>query len=266
MKRSLILIMLAVLIAACSTHKYVYQPQEIDPAPVYLPFEAPNWLWQIPSGSYAIGFAFKDTHLSNRADSIAKEYAAVSLSRNHSSFIVDKKALSEWASQTQSDWKAVELQFVVSSDLDYLKKSHSKLQLVDSYEHDGYLIGLYGFIDGKVNPEIQVMQNSQTPDWCVDEATRQQGNVVYYTASALAATLPEAWNLAHEKALRLIGKYRLQKVKGAFEERMDMTQRRLAIETVSESYKAYFVKSFIVPISIEGQKSYRVYLQIKSSE
>lgn len=266
MRKLLFLLLLALLLSSCVTSKKqkvkkVYQPQE-----TFVPFEAPAWLWKIPSGSYSIGFGYSDTFYSNRADSLAREFASVSISRNHSSFVVDKEALKAWASETQSDWSSAGLKLVVSSDLDYLKRTYQKLQLIDAVDVHGYRIGLFGFIDGQVENQIQTMDGNQLPDWCLDEHTQLNGNVLFCTASGLASSLPDAWNLAHERALRLIGKYRFQKVKGVFETETDMSQRHTAIETVTRSYKAYFEKSFIVPISIEGQKSFKVYLQVRSQE
>jgi len=264
-KKILLLLSVILILNACSSNR-AKKPEPEPPVDVSHPFEAPAWLWQIPSGSYAIGFGYSDTFYSNRADSLAREYAAVSLSRNHSAFIVDKEALYSWASESQSDWSSAGINVVVSADMEYLKRAHRTLQLVDAVDIRGYRIGLFGFIDGGVDGTPRTMLLDELPAWCVDESTSQSGSTVYSVASAVASSLPDAWNLAQEKALRLIGKYRIQRVKALFESTDDIGQRRTAVETVTRNYKAYFDKSFIVPLRKEQQSSYRVYIMLKSSD
>lgn len=266
MNKTLMILCVLILLSACTGNKA--RKVAVDPVlpESGIPFEAPAWLWQIPAGSYAVGFGYSDTFFSSRADSVAKEFAAVSLSRNHSAFVVDKEALYTWASETQSDWSSARINLVVSSDIDYLKRAHRNLQMVDAVDVQGYRIGLFGFIDGGVDKATRPMRSEEMPDWCVDESTTQKGNTIYCVASGVAASLPDAWNLAQEKALRLIGKYRVQKVKAIFETTDDIGQRRLAVETVTRSYKAYFDKSFIVPMRKETLSSYKVYVRLRSSE
>ncbi|MCB5228489.1 MAG: hypothetical protein LHW44_00215 [Candidatus Cloacimonetes bacterium] len=254
---------LMLFLSACGGNK-TRSCHPLPPPEIHTPFSAPSWLWQIPSGSYTIGFGYADTFFSNRADSLAREYAAVSLSRNHSSFVVDKKSIWEWASETQSSWESRTFQLVVSADLNYLKNSYQDLILIDHYHTQGYYIGLYGFSDKEVDAKPTIMHQDEKPDWCVDESITSKGNTIYCIASAQASSLMDAWSLAQEKALRLIGKYRLQKVQAVFASEDDFHKRDLAIETVARSYQAYLDKSFIIPSTTENQTSYLVYLQIRS--
>lgn len=266
MKKTIILLCVVLLIGACSSHKAKKPLPASPPETEYLGFNAPAWLWQIPSGSYAVGFGFTDTFYSNRADSLAREFAAVSLSRNHSAFVVDKQAVYNWASASQSDWSSAGIKVVVSADMDYLKRANRTLKVIEAVDLQGYRIGLFGFIDGSVDNSAKPMRIEELPPWCVDESTELKGSTVICVASAVAASLPDAWNLAQEKALSLIGKYRIQKVRALFDSTDDIGQRRLAVETVTKNYKAYLDKSFIVPQRKEKLISYRVYIQLKSSD
>lgn len=265
MKRILLLLLILISLNACSKHRgiSVSKPtihEEIGD------FDAPAWLWQIPSGSYAIGFAYANPRLSSQADSIAKEYAAVVLSRNHSSFVVDKKAIYEWANAESSISKEAKLHLVVSSDMEYLQKAHQDLIKLDEIKLMGYHIALYGFIDGAVDAAITQMKGKQRPAWCEDAHVSQDGKVIHIVASETAASLPDAWFLAHEKALSLMGKYRLQKIAASHESTDVLNLRKFTDETVTISYKAYLDKCFIVPIKKEGMQSFKVYLSLRSQD
>ncbi len=266
MKRVSLLLLIIIGLAACTQNKVVQVSAEPQVQVEIGDFEAPAWLWQVPSGSYAIGFAYTDTHREARADSIAREYAAVVLSRNHSSFVVDKRAIFEWADEENSDSKEAKLKLVVSADMEYLKKAHQDLIKLDSADLMGYHLALYGFIDGKVDGRIRKMKGNKVPAWCADATVSQDGKVINVVASALAASLPDAWFMAHENALRLMGKYRLQKIAGSHESSDEMDIRKFTDETVTISYKAYLDKCFIIPMKTEGMQSFKVYLSLRSQE
>ena len=266
MKRISLLLMIVISLAACANHKVMPVVAEPEALVEIGDFEAPAWLWQVPSGSYAIGFAYTDTHLEAKADSIAREYAAVVLSRNHSSFVVDKKAVYEWADEVNSGSKEAKLNLVVSADIEYLQKAHQELIKLDSIDVMGYYLALYGFIDGTVDGQARLMRGNQVPAWCEDASVTQDGKVINVVSSGLAASLPDAWSMAHEKALTLMGKYRLQKIAGSHESSEELDIRKFMNETVTISYKAYLNKCFIVPIKTDGMQSFRVYLSLRSQD
>lgn len=265
MRRISLLLLIVISLVACTGNK-VREPVEPEVRVEIGDFEAPAWLWQVPSGSYAIGFAYMDTHLEAKADSIAREYAAVVLSRNHSSFVVDKKAIVEWADEVNSGSKEAKLNLVVSAEMEYLKKAHQELIKLDGVDVMGYHLALYGFIDGTVDRSVRKMRGNEVPAWCEDANVTQDGKVINVVASALAASLPDAWFMAQERALTLMGKYRLQKIAGSHESSGEMDIRKFTDETVTLSYKAYLDKCFIVPIKTDGIQSFRVYLSLRSQD
>jgi len=55
-KKILLLLSVILILNACSSNR-AKKPEPEPPVDVSHPFEAPAWLWQIPSGSYAIGTA-----------------------------------------------------------------------------------------------------------------------------------------------------------------------------------------------------------------
>jgi hypothetical protein len=258
------LLILSLVLLSCSENKAKDDKTNTVPSRE-VPFEAPAWLWEIPSGSYAIGFGYPDTFYTTRADSLAKDYAAVSISRNHSSFVVDKQAIMNLAiSDTQFSDK-MDFNVVVSADLDYMRRAYQNLRLLDSVNVMGYMIGLYGFIDGDVDGAPRVMYPDQVPAWCADGSLYVQNNTLYSVASGYASDLPAAWTLAQEKALRQIGKYRVMKVVGKIRATDDTLKKSMAMETVTTAYKAYFERSFIVPVKWGNTTSYRVFISMRTA-
>ncbi len=58
----LIILSLLISVAACAGNKTKPEPPK-PPAPApneTKPFDAPAWLWEIPSGDYTIGIAYDD--------------------------------------------------------------------------------------------------------------------------------------------------------------------------------------------------------------
>ncbi len=257
-------LLLSLLLCSCAARK-ASSDQPPQPKSRELPFTAPGWLWEIPSGSYSIGFGYPDTFFSSRADSIARDYAAVSISRNHSAFVVDKKAIMDLAISNTQFSEDMDFKVVVSADMDYMHRAYQTLRLLDSMDTMGYMIGLYGFIDGAVDSAPRVMDPAQKPDWCADSDVYTQNNTIYSVASGYAADLPGAWTLAQEKALRQIGQFRVLNVLGKIRATDDTLQKNMALETVTRGYKAYFDRCFIVPVKWDNTHSYRVYLRMKTA-
>jgi len=258
------LLLLSLLLVSCAGDKR----RDPDPPPSAsskLTFDAPGWLWEIPSGSYAVGFAYSDTEFSSRADSLARDYAAVSISRNHSAFVVDKQAIMNMAISNTQFTDTMDFQVVVSADLDYMHRAYQTLRKLGSVDVMGYMIGLYGFIDGDVDTARRTMQPEPLPDWCSDGDTQVQNGTLYSMASGYASELPSAWTLAQEKALRLIGQYRVMNVVGKMRATDDTLQKNMVLETATKGYKAYFDRSYIVPVKWGNTHSYRVYLRMKTA-
>lgn len=264
MRYLLCVTLLSLLLFSCAGNRKHGNDIE-PPASKEVSFEAPGWLWEIPSGSYAVGFAFSDTEFSSRADSLARDYASVSISRNHSAFIVDKQAIMDIAVSDTQFSDRMDFNVVVSADLDYMHRAYQTLRKLGSANVMGYMLGLYGFIDGNVDTTMRVMRPDEVPQWCSDSNTYTQSNTLFSVASGYAAELPGAWTLAQEKALRQIGQYRVMNVVGKIRSTNDTLQKNLVLETTTKGYKAYFDRCYIVPVKWGNATSYRVYLRMKTS-
>jgi len=223
-------------------------------------FEAPVWLQNIPKGDFAIGIAWDDASFSSGAIDIAKEFAAVSLSRNRGSFVVDKSIVTAISEQQALDWNQVGYNLVVSADTDFLRRAGRELKLIDKYSTGAYLICLFGFGESAVSADRVAMSRQNLPDWCNREDIAIQGDKLISVASAQHATLMDAWSEAQEKALRQIGKYRLQKVMGRLTATQSSQEKAIAIETVTKSQSNRFVNAFVVPIRNNNTLSYKVYI------
>lgn len=257
-------ILIMLLLSACAGNRApqqeYYEPSE------HLAFEAPAWLWQIPAGGYVVGISYADTFYSDGAEDFARDFAAVSLSRNHSSYIVDKEMVLSLAMQEEIDWTKVSFNVVVSSDIDFLYRASEGLKMLDSYEVNGYLIGLFGFIDGSAASAKSFMDAGNIPDWTNALSVYTTGNTLYSVAGSHQVSLLDAWNMAQELALRQIAQYRLQKVVANVRATEDIMQRNLAIETVTRSQNVYLDRCFIIPLKQGNNVSYKVFLQLKGEK
>ncbi|MDP2173637.1 MAG: hypothetical protein Q8M98_01040 [Candidatus Cloacimonadaceae bacterium] len=259
---SLLSLLLILLVSACAKNRAPLQKDIVPPQ--HLAFDAPGWLWELPAGGYVIGITYADNFYSDGAVDFARDFAAVSLSRNHSSYIVDKEIVLSLAMQEEIDWAKISFNVVVSSDIGFLYRASAGLKMIDSYEINGYLIGLFGFIDGSVKPEKLSMNSTNIPDWSASHSVYTNGKTLYSVASSHQASLMDAWNMAQELALRQIAQYRLQNVVAVVRATNDIMQRNIAIETVTRSQNVYLDKSFIAPFKQDNIVSYKVFLQLKS--
>lgn len=265
MKQILIWGSILLLLVGCASNKPRGQIQQDNTPELELPFTAPGWLWQIPAGNYAIGITYGDSFYSGGAGDFARDFAAVSLSRNHSSFVVDKQMIISLAMQKEVDWRKQNFNVVVSSDLDYLHEAGKNLVMLDSTQVSGYLIGLFGQKQGKVKGEMLTSDPANRPSW-IQNTVYADNNTLFSVGYSHQATLMDAWNLAQELALRQIGQFRLQNVVAEVRATEDEMRRNIAIETVTRSQNVFFDKSFIIPVRKGNTSSYKVYLQLMTAE
>jgi hypothetical protein len=263
-KLLLLILSLILLLAGCARNRTEQAPPE-DVPEQELPFTAPGWVWQIPAGGCALGITYSDSHYSAGAGDHARDYAAVSISRNHASFVVDKRMIMSLAMQDEVDWKKVDYNVVVSADLDYLRDAGRNLVLIDSFDVSGYMLGLFGQIEGTARKELVTSDPAQRPDWTAQDLYADR-KTVYSVGYAHQATLMDAWSQAQEAALRRLAQYRIQNVVTQVRATEDEMQRNIAIETVTRSQNVYFDKSFIVPVRKGNTTSYRVYLQLMMAD
>ncbi|HNX38559.1 MAG TPA: hypothetical protein PL124_09845 [Candidatus Cloacimonadota bacterium] len=262
MKKLCVWLLLPVLfLTGCS----VFRPKPIVPHVPdikILPFDAQQWLWQIPQGDYAVGISYSDTFYTDGADDAAKDFAAVGLSRNHSSYIVDKDNIITMAEDKELDLKQASFNVVVSEDLDYLRRASKELKLVGQFDTKGYFLGLYGFLDTKADTLLVTMNPAQPPAWISRTGVRKEKKKILSVASSRQVSLMDAFSAAQELALRYLGQYILRDVTGEVRAENNVIQRNLILETVTRSRSVFFDKVFIRQMKIDGNESYEVFLQL----
>ncbi|MDZ4121641.1 MAG: hypothetical protein U1C33_04430 [Candidatus Cloacimonadaceae bacterium] len=266
----LFLILLAsLLLLSCSTSSQYYDIEEISPIQ-NISFDASAWFWKIPQGPYAIGIAWDDGMFGSGALEAAREYAAVSLSRNKGSFVVDKSMIVSLAAERTIDWQQAGYELVVSADTAFLHYANAHLVQVDSYAINGYLICLFylpetnfGNAKPKVDSAIRPMQVLSFPSWCSDPELSTNDSNVYSVASSHQASLIDAIFFAQEKALKQLGRYRLQNVVSRVLATDSMLEKAIAMETVTQNKHTMIDQIFVYHIKIDNTPSYRAFIRLK---
>lgn len=251
------------LLCSCSRNAE-YEPMYGFDKRQYQAFEAPEWLWNIPSGNYAIGIAWEDRLTGSGAEETAREFAAIALSRNHGSYIVDKNMIVSLSEQSILDWNQYGFNLVVSADPAFMRNAFTEMQLLDKYETHGYWIGLFGLEKMDVSSEKQSMNILDLPSWCNDKDVITQGDKLYAVASSHQANLMDAFMGAQEQALKQIGRYRIQKVMGRILASDTMLEKSIALETVTQSQNTSFVSTYVIFMRNNETPSYKVFLRLKA--
>ena len=258
-----LIIFLIITLSGCPAKKHVVQTH--TPARViYLAAEVPSWLMELPKGDYAIGIAWRPTMFDSDSEESARDFAAVSLSRNHSAYIVDKSLVYSLSQMDEIDWNNVMFNVVVSADTTFLNRAARDLVMLDSIEIHGFLIGLFGFQETEIDQTMRMMHRSTMPSWCDHSNLYVSGESVLITSTALSANLFDAWNEAQETALRVIAQYRVQNVVSRILVSNDWVHQYTEMETVLRNQQVYLNRSFIEFRQIENQPSYKVYLQFRA--
>ncbi len=250
---------------SCTSNRQIREvPPAADPVQIQ-DFEAPAWLFDIPKGQYVVGIAWADGMTGSGAEDAAREFAAVSISRNNASFVVDKSIIVTLSEQRELDWNQVGYNVVVSADPQIMHHAFANLHLVEKYEKNGYFIGLFNYGAAAVNTEIEAM-GKDLPPWARGNDISADQDAVYGVGVSTQAYLMDAWFEAQENALKSIGKYRLQNVLGRILAINDRLEKAVAMETVTQSNHSYLDKAHIVHIRNHQTSSYRVYLRLSSEK
>ena len=255
---SAVLLIVLFALPACSGNKALHEEN------CSIPFKAKAWLAELPEGEFSIGVAYADPVFGNTASTLAKDFAAVAISRNHSSYIVDKQILLELANQSELDITRINFNVVVSADMDYLHRAAKELLLLDSFNSRGLFFALYGM--GSTSPDKReiTLLSDEKPAWAKKSGIYLSGDKLFSIGSAHQAELQDAFYAAQEIALRQIAQYRLQTVLGKIRSIDDRTDQALALETVTRNQACQFDRIFIEPQKIAGSFSWSVYMQLKA--
>jgi len=254
------IIAILIILAACSRNSsqppipFTHQSRSLTPA----------WLHSIPEGEYMPGIAYPDFHFPKRATEQAKEFAAIALSRNHSSYIVDKEALLTLADHRDIDYSSKRFDLVVSADLDYLNYAMQELKPALSYSAEGLELVLFGINPLPLNTLALAEDTSLIPAWSKGAALKLENDRLISTAQAREADLPEAFLAAQELALRQIGQYRVQNVASVVRDWGDVHLRQMSMETVTINSAARLSKAHFVVHEYVPTRSYTVYLQLEA--
>jgi hypothetical protein len=267
----LLVVIVTILLTSCSKNKPVEPPKSTNniqtvSKTVYTIIDVPAWLLFPPDGDVAYGIAVDNNSKKNPSLNVAKEFAAVSMSRNHGSFIVDKSALLSLSEQKEIDYKKVDFNVVVSSDTTYLKKAYKEIKPLAETSFHGYKVFIMGKEDYKLNNDIVQVSVSSIPSWCIGQQTHEDEEFVYVIGTSSDANLAMAWKNAQESALRKLAQYRLTNVMGSIQATDNTTQKAMLIETVTRNSNASFVKNWVFHKQVNNASSYSAFIMLKSKK
>lgn len=257
------LLIIVLALTACSRYE-VERPTYYEPKVEFHTFEMPRWLLEMPEGEYSIGICYAEPPTSAHSQDYGKDFAAIALSRNHSSYIVDKYSVMSLAAQTDDNYRAASFNLVVSQDLDYLRTAAQNLQMIDSFNSNGYVISFYSFDQVDLNSMMTYIANPEgIPSWARNTGVSLDLGRIYSVGSSRQATLMDAFNAAHEMALRYVGQHLVRNVVDIMRTEDDLLQRSSAFETVIQSPSLCFDKVSIRRVVIDGSPSFEVFIRIK---
>lgn len=230
---------------------------------VYPYLEVPSWLCNLPEGENAIGIAWNNENSKPNLDDVAREGAAVSLTRNHSSFVVDKTAVIKYAEQTELTSIGRDFKIVVSADTSYLNWADRNLISQASTSFNGYKLSLFSVQTLKPDKTIIRCSIANLPAWTKKSDVYLEDGYLYIPGFSSQAGLIDAWKTAQENALRKLAQYRLTTVLGSLRSTEDWTKKLLILETVTQSPNATMSNSWIYQKKVDTLNSYGVYILLK---
>ena len=264
MKRLCILLIAPILILTACSRNELERPSYSQPKAEIHTFEIPAWLLEMPEGDFSIGISYAEPPTSAQSQDYGKDFAAIALSRNHSSYIVDKYSVMSLAAQTDDNYRAASFNLVVSQDLDYLRSAAQNLKKISSFNSNGYWLSVYGFEDVALDSSMVCCDNTEvTPAWARSSGVSLDNGTIYSVGSSRQATLMDAFNASHEMALRSVGQHLVRNVVDIMRTENDLMQRSSAFETVIQSPSLCFDKVWIRRYVIDGSSSFEVFIRIK---
>lgn len=259
---STILLGILLILSGCAKQKIIEQSLPQSKA---MAMAVKGWLATLPVGEYAIGISYENEYFPSSTESLSRDFAAISLSRNHASYVVDKEVILSLADIQEIDYTSVKFNVVVSADMDYLKRASKELKLIDSFHSAGMHFGLFSFKQGSVPQDQYLFNPDEPPQWISDSEISVTNGKLIAISKAQEAELPDAFVSAQEKALSLIAQYRLQHVLAVIRDMGDVHDRRMAIETVTKTQTTYLRRVYVIPYQTGNFRSYTVYLQLEST-
>jgi hypothetical protein len=266
-----LLVVLAFSLMSCSPKQKVepvsdgYRLPTLSKAS-YPVINLPAWLLYLPEGDNAIGIAWDSPNKPKSVLNSSREFAAVSLSRNKSSFVVDKSAVINYAEQNEVDLQKADFRVVVSADTSYLNYADKNLKSYAEATFHGYKVFLYGIEQPVVNNDIVRASVANTPKWCKGNETFEDADYVYTVGYAQEISLITAWKNAQEDGLRKLAQYRLTNVIATLRSTEDQTKKTTIIETVTHNPDTAITKTWLFPKTVDNVSSYSVFLMLRAKK
>ncbi len=237
----------------------------------YLQVPLPAWVTNPPQDtSTVIGIA-PNTSDKDYNDEFAKSMAAVSLSRNTSSYNIAKLARIYADDNNSAFDESAEFNHTVSADTSLMYRLASSLKEVSSCTLPSYKLMLFRYTPDStskfsIDSTAQQTTLKEKPAWFCDLGVKTADAGIYGYGFSRSAELVEAWEEAQELALREIAKYESKIVKSMIKQRNEDLSNAITIETIT---KAGAVKFSQIGILMEKRGpliSYLVYMELKKGK
>lgn len=215
----------------------------------------PKWVHSLPSGiEYVVGIS-KLTYDEDKCIDAAKQMAAVMMSRNKSSFSIDKFAIEASEDVMQSGKASFTLN--VSASPNRTNRIYNELVLIDSVKYQGNFIGLFSTMQTQLPAEYNECKVASVPD-IRPEIEETKNNIVVWTEGS-SADLTTAWEKAADNGRTKIAGFLSNTVSGSVVSMNELTKKNIAVETSEIIKNLKISESFIQSELYVGLPLYRVY-------
>ncbi len=276
MKQMIIFLLLLFSFLGCATNQSNQPKQKVELsvstqqpistiAPQTTKLSVPDWFISLPDGDIeAIGIAHDKLFKEEETKQLAKEHAAVLLSRCHGSFNVNKRAtFTNDADAMGSDEQSAQFEVIVSSDLNYLKQVADSLKICDHFRLHNYYISLLGNKTGSFKPSMVEISDDSLPVWCKQNAIQTKDTEVYSLGVGKSEDLISAWDKAYDAALKQLAGYKQTQVSSVTQETYDNQSKSVALETSTVLGNVKPLNHYVTCQTKEGLTTYQVWCRLK---
>jgi hypothetical protein len=276
MKRTLYFILWITLLAAftlsgCSHNKPIENKQDgyqlaTNSKTTFTVLNLPAWVAFSPSGETAIGIAPVTGSKKNDSTELTKKFAALSLAKNHGSFIVDKSALIKLSEKNEKEMKPADFEAIEKGESVTLYQQNDDLSLLSQTDCKGYKLCLYSLEKQTVNNDLIRVSADRTPDWCKNGETTEDQEFVYVIGYGENTDLVEAWQSAQDEALKNLVHYRLLHILPKLKAAVDTDSKMQIIDKIPSDAGASFAKTWFFHKQVNTESSFNVFIMLKASK
>jgi len=233
---------------------------------VYTNLNLPAWLLTLPEGENSIGIVVDSNKKKSAQSDAAREFAALSLSKNVGSFEFDKTEVLKFAEQVKDIKQMQEFKVTLKSDSSYPGKVSNLLKPLAETAAQGYQIYLFATDSPELNNDKIKASAGSIPKWCRTAEITEDDEYVYVVGKAVDSKLNNAWKTAQNNALNKLAQYRLQSVASLIKTANNPTDSALLLDSLNRDFHAAFAKTWFFHKTENNAPSYNVFIMLKEKK